>query len=429
MNTNNQKAKSIIGSRYAYGVLFLLILIYITSFIDRQIIAVLANRIKEALELSNFEVGLLYGPAFSLVYAFFGLPMGRLADLYNRKWIIISGLVCWSAATFASGWAGSLMFLIVTRIIVGISESTLSPAVYSLLTDYFKPEQRATVFSLYASGIFIGIGLAFLVGGTIAGNYNWRTALFAVGLPGFLIAIIAIFLIRELPRGVSTPATVEDTPDPSQEESTGEVFRYLLSRPTIRWHLVGFSFMSVIGYTVLGFISTILSGQHGAPHLVPHYGWFMLLTGISVTISGRLADWLARIKNPSWRFVMGIVAALGGLPLYIIALLFIDDATTVLLMMGTAVVCSSSYNGIAPALLQYLVKPNMRALAGGLYLFIISVIGLGIGPPLAGFLMDTVFTGPSGPSHALLLVILVSALASTFSFLRAMQTYTHDALD
>src|SRR5699024_9617162 len=136
-----------ISSRYAWLVLGLLTLIYIFNFVDRQIIGVLATDIKASLNLSNFQIGLLYGPAFSLIYALSGIPMGRMADRYSRKNIIIAGLFIWSLMTFLSGFANGMAFLISARVFVGIAESALSPAVYSLLADYFKSAQRATVFS------------------------------------------------------------------------------------------------------------------------------------------------------------------------------------------------------------------------------------------------------------------------------------------
>ena len=162
----------------------MLTLIYIISFVDRQIIAVLGVQIRDALSLSNLQLGLLYGPAFSFVYAFSGIPMGRLADRISRKGMICTGLFVWSAMTVVSGFANTFLILIIARLFVGVSQSMLSPAVYSYLADAFAPEKRATVFSVYASGIFIGIGLSFLVGGSVSLQYDWSTALIVVGLPG-----------------------------------------------------------------------------------------------------------------------------------------------------------------------------------------------------------------------------------------------------
>lgn len=422
MSLSKEKAKKLVSTPYAWLVLGLLTLIYISSFVDRQIIAVLATQIQQEMSMSNLQVGLLYGTAFSLIYAVCGIPMGRLADVYSRKLMIIAGLVVWSLMTFISGFATSLTFLIVARMLVGVSEAALSPAVYSLLSDYFQPRQRGTVFSIYASGIFLGIGLAFLGGGTIAELYDWRTSLKAVGLPGLLLAAIAFFVIRELPRGITKE---NDESSSKPEQSTLEVLSFMLRKKTILYHLAGFSLLALIGYTILGFVGTVLTEVHDAQHLTPDYGWFMMATGLSVMGAGKAADWLASQWDPSKRFVMGIVAGVGCLPLYGLGL-FAESGWIALLLIGSANIISSSYNGVAPALIQYLVKPNMRALAGGVYLFIISVVGFGVGPPLTGWLMDTFFTGSYGVSKALIIVIASCSVLSTLFFMLAMKHYDRD---
>jgi len=421
MTVSREKARKLIGSTYAWLVLGLLTLVYISSFVDRQIIAVLATQIRNELLLSNTQVGLLYGTAFSFIYALCGIPMGRLADIYSRKGIILAGLIVWSLMTVVSGFATGLVFLITARFFVGVAESALSPAVYSLLSDYFRPEQRATVFSIYASGIFIGIGVAFLAGGSVAQAYDWRTALMVVGVPGLLLAAVAALAIRELPRGI-TQSSSRYVPD----QPFSEVLRYILRKKTVLLHFLGFSFLAFTGYTILGFIGTVLADIHSASDLIPHYGWFMLATGLSVMLSGQAADLLARRFDASWRFVMGIVAALACLPLYYFGL-FAETGMAALILIGLANVISSSYNGVAAALIQYLVKPNMRALAGGLYLFVISVIGFGVGPPLTGWLMDAVFTGSYGPARALFLVITCCGVLGSVCFVWAMRTYERDA--
>ena len=422
MSLPKEKARKLVASPYAWLVLGLLTLIYISSFVDRQIIAVLAPAIQDELSLSNFQVGILYGTAFSFIYALCGIPMGRLADIYSRKLMIIAGLVVWSLMTVVSGFATSLTFLIVARFFVGMSESALSPAVYSLLSDYFKPQQRGTVFSIYAAGIFLGIGVSFLVGGGIAEAYDWRTSLIAVGAPGLLIAAVAWFVVKEFPRGVTRS---EENQRFDIEQSFGEVVRYIIRKKTVRYHFLGFSFMAFTGYTILGFIGIVLTDIHGAGSLVPQYGWFMMATGLSVMASGKAADWLAKKFEASYRFVPGIVAALGCLPLFYFGL-FAESAMTALILIGLANVISSSYNGIAAAILQYLVKPNMRALASGLYLFVISVVGFGIGPPLTGWLMDTVFTGHYGAAKALMIVFTSCGILATVFFWMAMQHYDRD---
>ncbi|HKL18231.1 MAG TPA: hypothetical protein VJ905_04660, partial [Halalkalibaculum sp.] len=184
--------------------------------------------------------------------------------------------------------------------------------------------------------------------------------------------------------------------------------------------------LALTGYTVLGFVGTVLKEVQGTQNLLPYYGWFMLATGLSVVLSGKAADLLANRWGPSKRFVMGMVAGLACLPLYYFGL-FAGTGWTALILVGSANVISSSYNGVAAALIQYLVKPNMRALAGGLYLFVISVIGFGVGPPLTGWLMDAVFTGAYGPAKALMLVISCCGILGSICFLLAMRYYDIDA--
>lgn len=411
--------KQTTGQYYAWIVLGLLVLIYISSFVDRQIIAVLGTNIRQELGLTNTQIGALYGPAFSLIYAVCGLFMGRLADRLSRKRIILTGLTVWSLMTLISGFASSLMFLVAARFFVGVSQSSLSPAVYSLLSDYFRPGQRATVFSIYASGIFLGIGAAFLVGGSVAQSYDWRTALKVVALPGLVLAVVGAVIMKEPGRLITSGST-------KQHPSVVYTLRYMLGKPTVRLHLAGFSMLALLGYTILAFVGSVLIDVFQAPGYIPSYGWFMLLTGVSVNASGWMADKFARWWGPEKRFWLAIAAALGGLPLYYGGL-FADTAWAAFLLIGSANVISSSYNGVAAALIQYFVKDSMRGMAGAVYLFVISIVGFGIGPPLAGWLIDNVFTGVYGPSKALFSVFVVCGVGATLCFLRAMKTYHQDA--
>jgi MFS family permease len=406
-----------VTKRYAWTVLALLVLIYILSFIDRQIVAVLASQIRLDLGLSNLQIGLLYGTAFSFIYAISGIPMGRLADRWSRSAMISIGLFTWSLMTVLSGFAASFTFLVICRLFLGVSQAMLSPAAYALMAEYFPPEKRATVFSIYASGIFIGIGLSFLVGGTIALQADWRTAMITVGVPGLILAPIAWMAIRD----VETEAIPIES---GWVYETVEQLKFMLGKRTIIYHLIGFSALACTGYTVLAFMSTVLTEQYDRPDLLPHYGWFMFGVGLMVILSGKFADILAR-SNPARRFIMGIVAALGGIPFYVFGL-FASDGMTALILMGIAVLFSSSYNGVAAALIQYLVKPDMRALAGGLYLFVISIAGFGLGPPLAGILMDSVFTGDFAISKALMTVIVICGVTGTVCFILGMKSYDAD---
>lgn len=403
--------------RFPIAAILILTLIYAFNFVDRQIVAVVGTEIQQALSLNNTELGFLYGTVFSFFYAFAGIPMGHLADRFSRKWMIIGGLLIWSTATVLSGFAGSFVSLIIFRIVVAVAESACSPAAYSLISDMVSPDKHATAISLYASGIFIGVGSSFLFGGTISNTLGWREALIGVGFPGILVGIVAMFIIKNVPHSHNqkTVTTYSDF---------FSALKNMFSKPVIALHLIGFAFLSLSGYSLLAFLSQILSVQHNSPHLIPHYGLFMFGTGVTITVSGFLADTLARI-HPRYRFVMGIVAALGGLPLYLLGL-HADSGLSALILIGSGALIASSYNGVAAALIQILVPKQNRALAGGVYLFVISVAGFGTGPLLTGYLMDTFFAGPEAASKALSIVLtLAGVIASAFLF-AAMKQYDSD---
>ena len=403
----------------AYTTLLLLTLIYLNSFFVRQIVAVLGVEIRDFFELSNLQVGLLYGTAFSFIYALAGIPMGRLADRYSRKWMICIGLLIWTIMTFLSGFATSFLFLVVARFFVGISQAMLSPAVYSYLADTFSPEKRATVFSFYASGIFLGVGLSFLIGGNVAMQYDWQTALIAVSTPGLLLFFVAVWFLREPERKIRT--------EPKIEENIFAEIKVILKKKTVRYHLIGFSFLACTGYTVLAFAGTIFNDVFQQPELTPLYGWFIMGVGGTVILSGRVADFIGK-NNPARRFWLGIFAALGGLPFYAIGL-FSGSAQIAFICMGVGVLFSSSYNGVAAALIQYFVTNKQRALAGGIYLFVISIAGFGLGPPVTGWLMDTLFTGQYAASGAVFFVMTICSIGATGSFIMAMKHYNKDALE
>jgi MFS family permease len=405
--------------RYSFWLLLILFVIYVLSFVDRQIVAVLAPQIRGHFELTNVQIGLLYGTAFSLIYALAGIPMGRLADQWSRRKMIAIAVFAWSLVTVLSGFAASFAMLVVYRLILGVSQAMLSPAAYALLAESFSPEKRASVFSVYASGIFIGIGLSFLVGGTVAQNSDWQTAMIVVGLPGLLLAPVAWFFIRDARVNKAVSGTF-----------VGDILghlREMLAKRTIQFHLLGFGMLAVIGYTMLAFISIIFVDVFERPDLIRHYGWFQLGVAGTVILMGLLADYLARRKR-AWRFWVGIISVVGAVPLYGLGL-FASDGFTALLLLGAAVLFSFSFNGVAAALIQFMVRSDQRALAGALYLFVMSVAGLGLGPPVAGFLMDNVFEGTYAASKAIFSIIIVCATVAVMSFVAAMRTYDRDAID
>ncbi|MCA1748652.1 MAG: MFS transporter, partial [Sphingomonadales bacterium] len=202
---------------YSWYVLSILILVYILNFVDRQILSILAEDIKADLNLTDGDIGFLYGTAFGVFYALFGIPLGRLADNWHRVRLMTLGLALWSTMTALSGLAKNGMMLAGARIGVGVGEATASPSAYSLISDWFPKKRRALALALYSSGLYLGGGLSLGIGGLIVENWNeayplremaplglagWQAAFMAVGLPGLLVAAW-VFTLREPIRGQS----------------------------------------------------------------------------------------------------------------------------------------------------------------------------------------------------------------------------------
>ncbi|HLA78794.1 MAG TPA: MFS transporter [Vicinamibacteria bacterium] len=218
------------GGGYARYVLGVLVGVYVLNFLDRQILSILAERIKADLGVSDAQMGFLYGTAFAVFYAVFGIPLGRLADVWDRRRLIAWGLSFWSAMTAVSGLARTFTHLALARIGVGVGEASASPAAYSLLSDCFPRARRATVLAVYSSGIYIGSGLGLGIGGWIVDRWDlawagttapfglrgWQVAFFAVGLPGLLLAFW-VRSLREPLRGQADGILSRPEPHPFRE--------------------------------------------------------------------------------------------------------------------------------------------------------------------------------------------------------------------
>ncbi len=218
------------GGPYANYVLGVLVLVYVVNFLDRQILSILNEQIKADLGLSDSQMGFLYGTAFAVFYAIFGIPLGRLADVWNRRSLIAIGLTFWSGMTALSGLARSFAQLGAARIGVGVGEASASPAAFSMLSDYFPAARRATVLAIYSSGIYIGAGLGLGIGGLVVDRWDatwvgaeaplglrgWQVAFFVVGLPGLLLALW-VRTLREPVRGGAEGFHSPNEPHPFRE--------------------------------------------------------------------------------------------------------------------------------------------------------------------------------------------------------------------
>ena len=250
---------------YAWYALFVLVLVYIVNFVDRQIISILVGDIQRDLKVSPAQVGFLYGTAFAVFYALFGIPLGRLADSWYRGRLMAMGLALWSSMTALSGFATSFTVLAAARVGVGIGEASASPAAYSMISDSFPKERRATALSIYSSGLYIGGALSLPVGGFVVASWNraypvaaeaplglagWQAAFLAVGLPGRLLALWVLTL-REPLRGASD-GTPEPVVRPNAWREFGKELVAILPPLTLysTWRMPG-AFLPNIGMLLL----------------------------------------------------------------------------------------------------------------------------------------------------------------------------------
>jgi MFS family permease len=230
-NNDRPPPETAVGGQYAGYVLGILFIVYVFNFIDRQILSILAEEIKADLGISDADIGFLYGTAFAVFYAVFGIPLGRLADTWVRRKLIAVGLGFWSLMTALSGTSRDFLSLALFRFGVGVGEASATPAAFSMLSDYYSPRVRATVLALYSSGVYFGAGIGLFLGGVIVDAWHgaypdpslapfgikaWQAAFFAVGIPGLLMALW-VWTLREPERGLSEGLTTPTHPHPFRE--------------------------------------------------------------------------------------------------------------------------------------------------------------------------------------------------------------------
>ncbi|MGE0826947.1 MAG: spinster family MFS transporter [Candidatus Binatia bacterium] len=404
-----------VGGPYSYYVLGVLFVVYIFNFIDRQILAILLQPIKEDLQISDTALGFLTGFAFAVFYTFAGLPLARIADRWVRRSLIAISLATWSLMTAASGLARGFGDLALARIGVGIGEAGATPPAHSLISDYFPPEKRATALAVYASGIYVGVGLGFFLGGWINDHYGWRMAFFVVGLPGVLMALIVRFTVREPIRGMSERSAV-----PLQTYTIREACRFLVTLPAARNIGLAGGFHAFAAYGLGAWIPAFFVRVHNMTpgELGQWISWIVALGGIIGAFTG---GWIADrwvLGNPRARPYVGMIGCLLSIP-FIVGSLLITNPYLALLSYLPATIFGTLWLGPSGAIVQDVSPPSMRAVASAVFLFIVTIIGLGAGPQTVGILNDLIGT-PDAVRYSLLYVsILMNGLAGWFFWLTA----------
>ncbi len=374
---------------YLAWVLALLVAVYTSNFIDRTILAVLQQPIKEELKLSDAQLGLLGGFAFAAFYATLGVPIARLAERRSRRTIITISLVIWSAMTALCGGATSYPALFALRVGVGVGEAGASPPAHSLIADYFPRHLRATALSIYSLGIPLGVLFGALLGGVIAQRFGWRPAFVVVGVPGLILAVLTQFTLREPRRGGSEvgerslAAQIEGAP------SFRAVLGRLGGKPAFLHLAAGASLAAFASYGI---------GAFSGPYFIRtfHFGLqqtglvLALINGVAAavgTLSGGLtADWAAK-RDPRWYMWIPALGQLIAAPLYIAGYLTPSWPMAVAILMFPPIF-QYVYLGPSFGVMHNMVSPRMRATSTALLFLAINFIGLGFGPTLVGLASD-----------------------------------------
>ncbi len=404
-------------------VLAVLVLVYTINFIDRNILSVLLQPIKEELQVSDTAMGFLTGFAFAVFYTFAGIPIARIADRGSRRTVMAVGVAFWSLMTAASGLAQNFVQLAIARIGVGVGEASATPAAHSLISDYFPPERRTRAIAIYNMGASLGILFGLLLGGLLAQTVGWRVAFAVVGLPGLLVAVLIRLTEAEPERGTS-----EGLVDAGDPPGVRETFRYLAALPSFRHIALAAGLYSMSAYGLLSWAPTFMRRVHELSYL--EVGLKLgLVIGIGSAVGqlagGILCDRLA-LRDRRWLVWIPALASIGLAPFY---WMFVQAESPDLALLAYIPVNLMNAVFAAPtyALTQGLASLRMRALASAIILFALNLIGMGLGPTLVGVLND-VFEPARGVDaiRLSLLVMLVGNLWGAAHSLLAARTLRRD---
>ena len=390
---------------YAWYALALLTVVYVFNFLDRTLIYILFTPIKKEMAFSDLQLALLGTTSFVIFYTALGIPFGRMADRAVRKNMIAGGLAVWSIFSGLTGFAKGFWALFFCRVMVGVGEATLGPAALSLLSDYFPPIKRATVQAIYSSGIAVGAGLAFFLGGWIGQHFGWRWAFYLLGFPGLFLAIL-VFLLKDRPRGQTETTAVR---------YTSKDWRILFRSVPLRYHYIGYALFGLAANNLSIWGATFFARVHKFD--IATIGFFggvlSLIAGVPGTILGGWAADRFRGLGRGGRMLFSSVAALIAVPFWLM-LLFSDSVALLLLANFVLLGLSLMWLGPAAADVHDIAGPHLRGLGIGIYFFSVNIAAYGIGSPLIGKLNDWlgVSAAPEYMRYSLLICPAVCVLAA-----------------
>lgn len=407
---------------YSWYVVGVLLLAYTLSFIDRMILSLLVAPIRAALDISDTQVSLLIGLAFALFYTLLGLPLAWIADRYNRRNLIMVGVAVWSVMTASCGFAGSYATLFLARMGVGVGEATLSPAAYSMLSDYFPRDRLARAMAVYSIGVPLGSGVALILGSFVVqavlsapmvhipffGPMDaWRLIFVWVAAPGLLVALLMLTVREPFRRGRKAVAAAAGATGISQ--APGLLAHLSTQRAALGALFGGMSLIGLVMYGVIAWIPTFFARTYDMD--IAHAGlWFGVIMAVGgaagLIAGGSLADRMfGRGVADAHLRVMRLSILLGGPPLLATALM--PNSTLALVMLAFAFPCMTMH-GVGSVALQLITPNEYRARMTALYFFVVNLVGLGFGPMLIALLTDNLFQDDAALRYSIAVVAAVA---------------------
>lgn len=419
----------------AYYALAVLLAAYILSFVDRNIMAVLIGPIRQDLDISDFQYSLLHGFAFSMFYIVLGIPIARLADHSNRKWIITIGIFFWSIMCCLCGMARTVVMLFIARIGVGIGEAALSPPAFSMLSDLFPPAKHARAFAVYSLGVTIGGGLSAIVGGYVYSFFSqtggttlpllghigpWQMTFVAVGAPGIIIVLLLAFIREPERRLERDPVQVDEN------SSLGEFWQYLKRHRRIYIGIMGAnSLLTVMTYGTLAWFIEFLIRTYDVPRADAglQFGMINIIAGSlgAIVIGWLVQPMVQRGMNDAPVRMLLIVSALVLVPTAL-GPLSPNPGLAVILACPTMFLLNGFY-GPGVTALQMITPNRMKAQVTALSLFFANFFGLALGPTIVASLTDFVFGNDGDLRYSLaVLPVVLCPIAGLLAW-QAMAPY------
>ena len=410
------------GDAVSSGVLIhatvLLAFVSLFQALDRAAMSILIEPIKADLGLTDTQLGLLTGFAFSLTYALFGIPLARLADTRSRVKLLAVCLTVWSAATAVAGFAQNFIQLALTRIMVGIGEAGGAPASVSMMGDYYTPENRSRGMSWYQLGGAAGGTLGLALVGVIADHYGWRVAFFAMGLPGVLLAIVLVTSLREPTRGRFQSTSENFDTDITWYEAIVQV----LSRRTMLHVFIAYGIGSFGGAGVSAWFGAFFMRSHGLSlsEVGALLGGVVGLCTIAGVMLGAALGPAAVRRDRRWELWWPGIASMATVPTWMLTL-YLDNIYMACAMLGVTIVMTTSFVALVLTSIQSVLPAHLRGMGMAGIMFATNLIGVGAGPLLIGLISDALAPelGSESLRYAMIAAVTIIGWASIHFFVAA----------